>query len=491
MENMHKPAAWQWFAVMLTLSYFVYYLFTVPIGDDLNYGGIVTGANSYCGPWWKYILFMCHHWLSSNGRWGNYVMPFVTAMPAIVRAAAVAIAIGAFYWQCVKLVRLRHNSAWAVVLMCAICLLMPWWDSFQVFAVPMNYTVPSVFILWMLDLLFFTDRKIRWWECGIFFLAGCSHEAAAAPLGLGLLIYYIARMELPERRVRKALGWFVVAAVLCVLCPGIIRRAGNLSAPDDAPWLLFLKSDFLTIPLWAGCIVGTMTRHGRKWVAGFLQTPWGVLTVAAMASSVLSALTGIVGRSGWYAQLFALLAMCGYRVSKGALTGGKWPAYILGVFVAAHLVAVDYWQAKFGREHRMVTEMFTQSQDGVIYADITPDDRQPAWLTLWRPRGLQPPQDRDWDGRMSLFWRRDSALLVVLPTDARGVIPFEQERTDLSDGSYLTHTLPADTTPFAWGTPPLRDKWKLLRPDGDSVMIRINGDTYFVTPIVIHPGDRP
>lgn len=455
-------------------------------GDDLGYG---AGFGTYYGGDLEaYPLFAARHWLHVNGRMANLITPFLLFFsPKWLLATLNGIMTALFFAFALKAVGFTRQTVSAQLFLIAlIAFTFPWWDSMMLFDVSFNYVWASAFGLGFLLLLFKDTIKRRWaWMAWIFaFLAGAMHEAMSVPIVCGLFCYYYfsGNWRNTPKPKRIMTGAFVLGSAMAFLSIGIWRRFGSDFVPNDPMWLLTLKSDFYAILFLLFIVTARLASPLR--LAEMMRRQWVVYAVAAIISMGFSAVGGIVGRSGWFAQIFALIALfqwareCDWRINrKVAALASAW----LLVAIVAHYAELTRWQLKTSSELRKAISLYEESPDGTVYMDFTPHDRFPWWV-LHKNRGVPDADDSYILQTITQFHGDESRPMRILPSaveqlDARSV------KGDMRIGNGWVSREKPDT-----------DENGIFDRNGQqyvSVPFRKNGiQLYFLTPRYLDPGDR-
>ncbi|MDE7189618.1 MAG: hypothetical protein K2N96_05695 [Muribaculaceae bacterium] len=462
MNALRRVAIWQWLLIISLGLSLVYYLYVVPAGDDLGYARVVGGAEPYSVPWWKYGVWCVRHWLHVNGRWGNYILPLVVESPQWLRALLGAA--GAVGMCLLAVICARLKRGWLpVALIAAIWLLMPWWDSFFLYACNVNYVWPSVFMLGTVLLITRNDASkdyTPWWMYAVAFIGGCGHEAGALPLVIGYIGYMWLNRRIPEGGERRLALCFCFGLAFTLCSPALWSRfltATGGGIPDDTPLWLFLKSDAIAGVLWIMMTVCGCTSAGRYSLTVMLRSRAGIFALATLPAAAISVVSGVVGRSGWYAELFALISLaawCGERLTR--------PRRGLGLLIAAvtvlQLGTVAWWQRLLGMEHRQFIGIYLCSPDGMADMQPIPDDAQPL-LTLWRARGVPDGDDVYLLENLRLYLRGEAAPWPVLKGEVYDTMPAGTRL--LTDEYHEVYVTERDGIEYT--VTPAADRWHLNR----------------------------
>ncbi|MGM9852768.1 MAG: DUF6056 family protein [Muribaculaceae bacterium] len=449
-------------------------------GDDLSYKvwwqafadrrGIVLG----------YPAFVMHHWVTTNGRLANGLTPVLLAwLPKWLVDALLGIAFAALIVMILKSVDWGRGGRFTAksLLTALVVFTLPWWDSLLLYDCWLNYPLAALFALASVYSMSRDHRKGITVLLGVFaFVAGAMHEACGVALSAGILAYRLMhKREIGKSR--KAIGLaFMAGALFVVSSPGIWTRFGHPMFEPRGTAETLLTSDFYSIALAAVCAVMACFSGGRRRLAELIRTRWTIFAAAALVSSLFCAVSGIIGRTGFFAQIFSLISLFGMfpysRLRLKPRTGAAIGVVILAV-TCVQMILFAVWEHRLGAELREVIEKYKASPDGIVFADYTRDDEVPAFL-LNKVRGV-PDADDAWILR-SIAWYygdTDSRPLKILPTGVRGIDPGAMTEP-LRLGRYvITKTLPADTYSID-----VYDYMPLLA-------VRIDGTEYMVTPFTL------
>ncbi len=446
----------------VTIACGVVYWFMPYSGDDLAYLGAFHGLNGCATGYYDAVFdfsprWVVRHWVYVNGRFANNLYTFVALwFPHMVNALIVSVSIGAMLWVTLKLSGFgTRDVAGKMLLISIIAFALPWWDSFMVYDVVYNYVVGAVAVLGMTGVFLYrrvwlsqSSRPMLALWCCLSFLAGGMHEAASVPVLVAMLFYlWLTNGFSQFDNNVKLTGWcFVAGAAWCFFSPGIWARLGSGYEPDDELWLLLLKSDMIPMLLYAFIMVSVLTRKGRNRLSMMLKSPWAVFVIASFGSFLFSAVSGVVGRSGWFATLYALVALFMWgNMNKwrlGPVTGAVM-ALVLAVLVAIHYFEFAKWQIRVGSETRELERLYAGSESGAVYIDATRDTEVPVWV-LGKTRGIPDADDYYQMICFDGYFGGGNKRLVVLPLEVKEVLPgaIGERGVHLGNGDMLTCAVP-------------------------------------------------
>lgn len=468
---------WLWLIAVIAVSAFVGFLYAPFAGDDLSF--LYQKTDSLL----DYPRWAARHYLGTNGRMGDKLLMLFFYVPRWLMAAACAAIVGLMYWLAVKCSRASSPLA-AIVLVAAMAFGLPWWDSMVLFCCQFNYIWSSAIVLLAVYLIYKCEsfgRLSMSVSAVVCLVAGMMHEAAALPLCIGWVIMFVAGRFRPSRHQWVLLVAFGLGSILTLLSPALWSRAASLSAPDDTPLLLLLKSCPVAVLLWIVIAVCLTFRKGREALLRLFDSHMGVFAIAAAASTAISVASGIVGRSGLYAELYSMIAFIGW-LSMYRSPSCTPLALLLGALVAAQAVGVAVWQVRLGREYREFEDAYMSAPSGVVYMDCTRDTDIP-WWTLGRLRGVPDPDDLYLLYCLSQYRHPAGAWPVIVPSEVRTATAGR-----LQNGDILCDTLPPSVRYISFS--PGQPQVGLVEIDGREWTAQRVGHLYHLSPRIIDPGDR-
>lgn len=490
--------------IALGVATFLIQLFTPYAGDDLVYLSTFDGAHAAYDSLWQYPRAVFGHWLHANGRSANYLLLLLTTVCSRWFVALMCgIMAGAMYWFATRL-SCRHNDnpLIATLLIAALALGLPWWDSMMLYACQFNYVWATAMCLaaaWMILYRQPRGRTGMIAACIFCATAGAMHEAASAPLLVGLVGYAALNRDVRHgigRRQRLLLASFAIGVAEVTLSPGIWMRFGTAAAQADDPLLpLLLKSAPLGLALIACIAAMACTRRRRAALAADAHSPIAVWIIAAVGSTAFCAVSGVVGRSGWWAETYTLMAAALWlsrHISTKPRTGHYVAAAVITLAMLAREAGLVTLQHNIYKEQQQFEELYRASADGVVFLDATPDDALP-WWTLNRLRGIPDADDAYLLQTFAEYNSPKSLWPTVLPTEADSLDYSTLCDTVLDNGDRITSTLPTDARPYASAR---EGVGVMLLTDSTGCQYVVQPFTrserrfYHITRRIIDPGDR-
>lgn len=346
-----------------------------------------------------YPLFAFRHWFHINGRIADKINPFtLSMMPRWMYAVVNGIIIALMYFAIVKNAKCR-SVVGSIVCVSIVGLFLTWWDGMMIYVCHLNYLWSTAFGLLAIYMILSAteiESRLKLWLCGLFaIIAGGMHEASGMPLACGLVAWlYLSNGYRNLTQDQKSmLKCFFVGALFSVSSPGsyerlIFGKGDGLSATIVIPC-----SVYLTLLMIAWIAIGLMIRSMRENMLRLARTPWVIFVVASIVSLAFCAVSGIIGRTGWFSQLFAVIAVFYYYNAVGLRVRRSYAAVVASVVLmvlAVHYAELLRQQYVMGSELKMAIAEYQKSTDGVVYLDYTRDSQQRPWA-LRKARGIPDP----------------------------------------------------------------------------------------------------
>lgn len=469
-------------------------------GDDFAYMTTLRTSTGFDGrfPLWLYPKSVALHWLLSNGRMANFLAPlFLALFPKWLNSLILGCCMALLPLLILKLGRVNDRPLLGVAVIAVVMWAFPWWDFMMTVDFALNYSVSTVSVL-AVGLLFRRrpDCRSVAARVALFVLggvAGCMHEALTLPLlaGAGLYIWKNRLWSsLPAATRMLALG-FAAGVAVVFLSPGIWSRFGQDFTPDDPLPILLLKSVPVTLSGLLLLIAVSLIPSSRPRLVRFLSSDASVWIIASLLSTGFCAVGGIVGRSGWFSQTFALVAICRWfsmspvgRVKRPYLVA----ASLLAILVSVQSVASAVVLCREGSRMIKAETLYGDSADGVVFFDIPRENELPLW-TLGRARFIDD-DDRYQAHLLMLYYPLPRP--VFLPSAARRLNFATLHFARFSNGDIITDSCPPDAVlDDSYDYPSVM---RVTDPDG-AVRIavpftRADRTFYYVTPRILDLGDR-
>ena len=422
MKSLGKYLSWVLLAAIFAAAAVAFYGWNL-VGDDIVFASRWQAALAKRGALLAYPYYAAVHWLSTNGRMANVLMPFfVGILPRAVVALLLALMVTAMHWAAGRCAGLRNY--WARIVMYGLILTtLPWPDSILLYDCQLNYVWAAALGLMAAMLIMGKGKRQGWLEAAagiVCFIAGSMHEACGVPLAVALWVAVWRREHVDKR----LLACFTLGAIVVVASPGIWKRF--LENQGTAEWQvgeIIATSLFYYVILLLMVVASPITARGREVLADLCRSPWLVWVVAATLGVPFCLVSGTIGRTGWFAQIFSLIAIFGMlqacitRPGKGAQGVLATVATAMLIFALVHLGYFATWQVRLNREVKVMIERYQASACGIVTTHCTSDNDVP-WITLGKQRGV-PDSDDVWTlATMREHYAttaRQKRQLVILP----------------------------------------------------------------------------
>lgn len=374
-------------------------------GDDWAYMAVFgryDGFADYEGGVGKFLFtYPAQHWLGTNGRAANYLAAYigaflpVWAIHLLMGVCALGLCMLAV-WAVGAWRRVGRQCAGALAAL-AVMFGLPWADEMFTYDVALNYMAASALALGFVWLVARERGASRWIVLCAGLVAGAMHEAAGVPVACGAALYFICHRRSWRALSRAQLwGWtaFALGALTTILSPGIWRRAAASVevARQWSVWESLLFSAPLVVVL-AGvlAVIGIGILCGRRGWRGALSDPLtSVFAVAALVAGLFCMAGDFVGRVGWCAQLYAMIAL--WRIGVSAVRIPRVSAGVLCALAAMAIVAHGALTipvlAADGRLERDIARQAGRERSTLLYVDL-PDVTAQPWYTVGKLRALR------------------------------------------------------------------------------------------------------
>ena len=390
-----------WIVITLAAAIFAAWMFCVrPSGDsagwhdDYAYKCVVNQPDNpydYFSVSAKHIetfdetcQSVVNHYLYVNGRLANLLLYLLNYLPAWV----LPLLHGAAYLLMISgIMRLgagggyAHKPLAAISVVWWVWVVFPWFDMSVCTAYVVNYIWTSAACLWsiyaMLDAR--QQSRLRWlW---LIIPAAAMHEGFSSIIGVGMLVWIIARWREYRRHPRRLIlpAAFAVFSTFTLLSPGfqtiVGTRSGAVAGYFDDFGTQLLRNwpiYFITPVYIIWCI-----RHRRHNKYGLA---YAAMLLAGVAMMIFTACTG---RALWMTYLLittAMLQMCArIRLRRPV-------RLVLTMFMAALLLTWGFflckYQLRFTREKNAVESEIKAYQDtrNYIFSSVSFNEDSPWWL---------------------------------------------------------------------------------------------------------------
>lgn len=425
--------------VMVGMAYSALGFMIPPVGDDL---GFINSFRSQNDCWYAFPRYIYRAWIWNNARLADMLNPLgYFYSPLWLQALGNGAMVALMYWFAVKLSlkSVRHNIFYAVLIIFLLTFAIRWdgiWMEYNTFY---NYIWSSTLAMGGLLFLFSEHSKSGkwyWWlMLPVCFIAGGMHEALGVPMALSLIMYLFITPFYKESALLRKLSLIamITGGLFTLSSPASYGRIGSMLQPESPLSIIFGSASLVVILILLGIY---LLIFNKSLLYSLIHSPWIVYVGIALVSSGFMLLSGYGGRTGWFAQLFAMIAVF-QLLGKLKLSADSRVAnicsIILGLIIVLHLWQVVEWQYKLSKETRDVIEEYKESLDGIVYYDYT-QDRDMPWYLMRKTHGVPDDDDTYYRYRMRMHYGNDKQL-VVLPS-AFKPIP-ESESLPIKTGEFI------------------------------------------------------
>ena len=453
--------------LILGFVFIVYFLIfkDIPrIGDDFNYTShFIDRVHSL-----KSLLkWPGQVYLSTNGRVIEmFNVVFFNILPQWVGALAVAAMMVALAWLMLRqsFGNAQHCFTGRMLMLGVIFLSFPWWDSFFLYVCHFNYVWAAVLLLIVTD-IWFSHRQWRtswlWLFLPLSVIAAWVHEQSGVAMSCGLLFYVL--VDKRWRRLDKVHLWMLLGvclgAFLAAASPGLWHRyfESRGQQPDDPYFVILLKSECYVLLLVILMLVEFFV--ARRRLVERMKGQWGFYVVTAIVSTVIGVKSGMIGRTGLFAQVMALIALArlamDYKVRVPRWFGAT-VSFLIGLALVVHFAGYLHWSTVLSRESNAAIAAFKENPAEPVFMDVHSEEQVPWWV-LNKAKGTVDPDDV-WEMYLLYRWYGDSVNnFVVLPPEVRDIksVPayFPSGRViENTSGSREVRKLSHDSiaVPYSW-----------------------------------------
>lgn len=421
--------------------------YTPLLGDDLAKWDDL-GRDSYRLFSLETVRFVGSHYLTVNGRLIDSLGPALTFGIGTIASSALMGLMGAFYFLILLAsadVLRKGRVALGYAIVAFTILVMPWWDSMWLRVCQFGYMWATALSL-LYFYIFLRVKRPTTANCllciAIGFLTGFSHEQAGLSTLFAVVVYMlIGRRYKHLNRPQKFLTVSLILGVVCILANPMLWHRVGTSSVDVPVWRVLLSTLPVVCVLFVVILVMSLTKGGRRRLGELMSTPWAVYVSLAFAGAAFAVYSRIIGRVGWLpetASIIALVLMADVgRFHIKRINGGICASVLLAA-IMVHFVAAIKLQYSLCKEYDRVIEEYVESEDGLVYKDITLRPDYPL-MALNHAQGVPDADDLYLLNVIERVYRGDSMGLTVLPARFRGNISGIKDTLTFSDVTVYRH----------------------------------------------------
>ncbi len=378
----------------------------VPVmGDDLMFRNTL-GLDGYTYPDRSTLSFILGHYTGCNGRFFDFMGPVVLNLfTRAVSSAVMGCMVALFFCSVIRLacIQPRRHIAFCSLVMLITLAVMPWWDAMFLRVCQFNYMWGTAFCL-LFIYSFFRDRSKNVSVCRLLllfmlgFFAGSSHEQTGVALSLTMAVWIVTvdgRRSVNLRR-KYLMAGLLAGTLFVTASPALWDRTGESVPGEPIPSILITTYPVLLL-LYGIVMLSVTTPRGRACLSALFHSDWIVIAVSATAAALIGLVSGIPGRTGFYSEACAVIAIArmvqGYGWHFGKSRAVNATVYIVSLtLITMHFAVSIQWQRIMHRESEEVRQAYIASSDGIVCHDTT-DRLDVPFLTLYRVKGVADADD--------------------------------------------------------------------------------------------------
>lgn len=395
----------------------------IPLGDDVNFN---IDYSQYGEGFYGFIEFCRWHMDSNNAR----ISDFLTPIPIHYFAKwGRALYLGFIHvWMVGVMIPLAlgkrsKNQFLSILLIFFIIFTLRWdgiWMEFVASNVYIFSTALSLSAIWLIThIRDFKYLNLLWIATPIFLIGGGMHEACGLPLSVGLISWMIIDNNWQKIGIKGVIFalLFFAGAVFTLFSDAHWNRSVTILQRESPIEMLLFSAGWVVMLI--SIIIALIIRKDWQILRSLLRSRWTIFAISSVASLPFMFVAGFGGRPGWFAQIFALIAIFQIlrrlnlklpQTSRRIVAGG------LAILIILHLSSLVIWQHRLNHEIRDVIYLLKASTDGVVYYDFTEDSELPFYL-LRKVHGVPDADDSYYLSTISWLHGGEKKI-VVLPTKA-------------------------------------------------------------------------
>lgn len=291
------------------------------------------------------------------------------------------------------------------------------------------------------------------------FVAGAMHESAGFPLMCGLIVYIIRSHKL--NYIRK--HWFLVigfvfGCLFSVSSPASWNRALGSAQIQNILFSPIVSNFYLIITLILTLCLLCNSRYRGK-VSTLSNSSWLIFIIASSVAAAFSISSGQYGRSWWFSQIYALIALAkiiDVILPSIRFTIQKRFAWVTSVVVLAHLLGFGYWQTIVNKEFDDAIKLYKTTTTDYISMNYHKQKDIP-WYCLSKTRGV-PEADKIWQIMcIEQFYFNGDKQFVVIPPK---IISKQNNQADIVlEDSFISTRTETDVE-YAYNVPVMTQTFK-------------------------------
>lgn len=326
--------------------------------------------------------------LNDNMRLSNLLAPITSMMmPKWLFSLLTGFCMGTMVWSIYIIVKSCNHTIRQVpliiVIWAAIIVFLPWRNNIFTGDYAINYIYSGALsLLFIIMLNKCTDEKcgtpIKAVTAIMALVIAAWHEGFALPLAAGIAVDICISKRLKRyvpATMYVALTLLIVVGLTVFLCPGMIHRFISNARTEHAQSLLrTILNNCLTFSLIAIVAYMSIMRTAKATIMNLLRNRYFViLSVSAIAGTVISVVVSSSDRTSFAPQLFAVSAL-GILTAPILLKTSKRVVAIIttiiALLLAAHSALIIFWQYKLYTQFCLITSLWKENPGSTVFYDI-------------------------------------------------------------------------------------------------------------------------
>lgn len=196
--------------------------------------------------------------------------------------------------------------------------------------------------------------------------------------------------------------------------PASFHRVGTMMQPENP---LIMTLDSALFPIVLIICIPLLYIYKKDLFFSLIHSKWIFFATASIISLAFMYLSRFGGRTGWFAQMYALIALF-ILLSKSDLKINRKATVIMsiviGIVLMFHLSAMAVYQFRLNMETGEVISLYKNAEDGIVFYDYTQDTELP-WYLMHKNHGVPDDDDTYYRYRMKIHYSNGKQL-AILPT---------------------------------------------------------------------------
>lgn len=372
-----------------------------------------------------YFDFFTEHYLNTNGRLGDKLLPLLLLLPKSIFALITSICIYISLHLCNKIIFNQSTNFLSFLALLCLIVLPPWYNHIFVASFNVNY-IWSMALNFIAIYYFFNSYSIKnsilQKSLILFaaFLAGTFHEVFSVPLLCGFAVYFVVN----HKRINRFQIYLTISLLLGTLflltAPGFWNRVEN-SAEVSRPiyfWMIVCSAYFLSLII---TVFVLFKQHKCIRHKSIDYSKALVFFTSASVNFLITIMVAYLGpRTFWAGQIFSIITIflllneVDVFIRKNN-TYTKCATIAIVVFLISHCILCVKWQLIYYNQHNEIISLYHKSKNGLVYYDVKAAGDAPL-ITLRHISGDEFYLPVDWWIFSNYYFDNKKTLRIVPKT---------------------------------------------------------------------------